>query len=102
MKGILINRDDDLQINVKRDVSGKIINGLVVGERLLQDAYIVLKTNMGDIKEDPIAGANLLRMLRSKASREKIRKTIEIALARVNIRYEDIKQQIEVILNKTT
>lgn len=97
--GIQLNSENDLAINVKRK-DGMITGGLVIGSRRMQDAYIILSVNQGDIKEDPIAGANLLRMIRSKLSYEKIRKTVEISLARVGIRFEDIKDQFEMIINK--
>ncbi|MDU1892760.1 MAG: hypothetical protein E6767_18930 [Dysgonomonas sp.] len=100
MKGILLDGNDDLLINVKRDTTGKITSGLVVGERMVQDAYITLSINQGELKEDPIAGANLLTMIRGKENKEKMRKTIEIALQRVGIRFDDIKDQLEMRVNK--
>ncbi len=100
MKGILLDENNDLRINVKRNAQGKITGGLVIGSRKMQDAYLVLNMNQGDLKQDPLAGANLLRMIRSRASNEKIRKTIEIALRRVGVRYYEIKAQIELLINK--
>lgn len=101
-KGILLDGDNDIKINVRRDSKGMITDGFAVGERTMQDAYMVLAANQGDIKEDPLCGANLRRMIRSKAKIEKIRKTVEIALARVKIRMDDIKDQIDIIINKVS
>lgn len=100
MKGILLNDGNDLTINVKRNGKGLITSGLVIGDRDIQDAYLALLLNQGDLKEDPIIGANLPRMIRGKADIEKIRKTVEIALARVKIRLDDIKNQLDIIINK--
>ncbi|MBB4034894.1 hypothetical protein GGR21_000781 [Dysgonomonas hofstadii] len=101
-KGILLDGDNDLKVNIKRDSNGLITDGLTIGERTMQDAYIVLASNQGDIKEDPLCGSNLLRMIRGKADIEKIRKTVEIALARVKIRLDDIKNQLDIIINKVS
>jgi len=101
-KGILLDDDNDLKVNIRRDSNGLITDGLTIGERTMQDAYIVLSSNQGDIKEDPLCGANLLRMIRAKANIEKIRKTVEIALARVKIRLDDIKNQLDIIINKVS
>lgn len=101
-KGILLDGDNDLKINVKRGDGGLITDGLEVGQRIIQDAYLVLASSQGDMKEDPLCGAGLIRMIRSRADMEKIRKTVEIALARVRIRPDDIKSQLDIIINKVS
>ena len=56
-KGILLNGDNDVEIR----------NGSVVtGERMMQDAYMVLGMNQGELKDDPLTGANPLRTIRGK------------------------------------
>ncbi len=99
MKGILLDDNNDLKISVKRNSEGKITSGLVVGERLIQDAYMVLTCNQGEIKEDPIVGANLVKLMRGSDNKEKIRKTIEISLKRVNINLSDIESQLQTYIN---
>lgn len=99
-KGILLDTDNDLKVNVKRDSNGLITDGLTIGDRKMQDTYMVLSMNQGDLKEDPLAGANLIKMIRGRENKEKIRKTVEIALGRVGIKFEDVKEQIELLLNK--
>ena len=57
-KGILLNGDNDVEIR----------NGSVVtGERMMQDAYMVLGMNQGELKDDPLTGANPLRTIREDA-----------------------------------
>ena len=104
MKGILLDENNDAQILVKRDAEEKIISGLVVGETKIQDAYMVLSINQGDLKEDPIVGCNLITMIRSrsKTDKEKLKKTIKIGLKRVGIEHEDIKSELTAIINKET
>ncbi len=48
-KGILLDGDNDLKVNIKRDSNGLITDGLTIGERTMQDAYIVLASNQGGI-----------------------------------------------------
>lgn len=99
MKGILLDDNNDLQVRVTRNSSGMISSGLVVGERTIQDAYIVLKANQGEIKEDPIAGANLHTLIRGSANKEKIRKTIDVSLLRIGIQLSDIESELELYVN---
>ena len=98
--GILLDKNDDLQINVQK--SGDMITGgLTIGSRKMQDAYIVLNLTQGELKEDPICGANLVVMLRSRENKEKILKTIEISLERVGIRLDEIKDQFQTVINRS-
>lgn len=98
-KGILLDGDNNVMTNVKRDNNGLITAGLLIGDRRMQDVNIVLSVNQGEIKEDPVVGTNLLRMIRSKERREKMRKVIENALKRIGIRFDDIKSELEAIIN---
>lgn len=100
MKGFLLDTDNDLKITVKKDADGKISAGLVIDEAKLQDAFIVLKLNRGDLKEDPVLGTDLLFMIRSKLSKEKIIKTVKIGLRRAGIDFDEIKKEIELNINK--
>jgi len=70
-----------------------------IGNRKMQDAYIALSVSQGEVKSDPVVGANLARMIRGGANMEKIRKTIEISLESVGIRFEDIKNQLDLLIN---
>ena len=90
-RGILLDSDDDLKIER---------GALKIGNRKMQDAYLVLSANQGDFKEDPLAGANLNKMIRGGLSKEMIRKTIEISLERVGVRFEDIKNEMDILINK--
>lgn len=90
-KGILLDEDNDLKIEG---------GTLKIGERKMQDAYMVLSTNQGDFKEDPLAGVNLNRMIRGGENKEKIRKTIEIGLERIGVKFDDIKGQFDLLINK--
>lgn len=90
-KGILLDDDNDLKIEG---------GTMKIGERKMQDAFMVLSMNQGDLKEDPLAGVNLVRMIRGRENKEKIRKTIEIGLKRVGIKFDEIKSEFETIINR--
>lgn len=90
-RGIILDDDNDL----------KVVNGeLVIGDCLTQDAYMILSMNQGDLKEDPLAGVNLTRMIRGREKNERIRKSVEIGLLRVGIKFEEIKEQFEILINR--
>lgn len=93
VKGILLDTNNDLMIER---------GTFKVGNRKMQDAYVVLSINQGEAKADPIAGANLDKMIRGRENKEKIRKTIEIALERVGIRLDEIKSQVNILINKNS
>lgn len=59
-RGILLNPETgDLLINVKRDSNGKITQGLIVGNTLRQNQYIIMKAQPGEIKEHPTLGVGI-------------------------------------------
>lgn len=91
MRGILVDENNELVVE----------NGsLKIGDRKMQDAWTLLSLNQGELKSDPIAGANLLRMIRGGVDRERIRKMITVSLERVGIQFDDIKSEIGIIINK--
>lgn len=49
----------DLKINVVRDVSGKIVSGLVIGDTLEQNKALILVAHQGDLKFRPDVGVGL-------------------------------------------
>lgn len=90
MKGLVLTTDGDLNVIGKH---------LVVGDTLLQDASIVLQLKQGELKEDPLLGPNLLRMLRGKADKTEIERLVKIHLSRGRISYEEVKSKLEIKLN---
>ncbi len=100
MKGILLDENNDLLLKVMRDAHGIIAGGLVAGDNAVQCAGLVLQMNQGELKEDPVVGANLLRNIRGKLSRDKIKNEVETALVRANIRIEDVKNELDILINQ--
>ncbi|MBQ7899364.1 MAG: hypothetical protein IJ307_05875 [Bacteroidales bacterium] len=62
MKGIQLT-DYDLAVKVERDSSGKILNGMVVGDVLHQNQAVILSIRKGELKENPSVGVGLADML---------------------------------------
>ena len=57
--GVQLDGDYDLDIKVRRDASGKIISGLVVGDVTYQNQAMILKAQKGEFKESPTVGVGI-------------------------------------------
>lgn len=98
-KGILINENMELAVRVVRDSSGKITSGLVIGECIDQEAYLVLCMNPGDCKEDPILGPGLNKYMRGKNNQSEINMRIRQHFTRAGIDYDDYQERIQTAIN---
>lgn len=58
-KGILIGEDGDLNVRPVRDENGILKSGLVVGDSLYQNQYVILRAHKGELKEFPVLGVGL-------------------------------------------
>ena len=56
--GIQLTNDLELAINVVRQ-DGLIISGLVVGDTLYQNQYMILTAQKGEFKENPTLGVGI-------------------------------------------
>jgi len=99
MKGILLNTDFDLQINAKRNSSGKIVGGLAIGDNTDQCAAIALQMGQGELKEDPLLGAGLTKYIRDKYCKSEVKQRIRQHLTRAGINYNEYKQKISITIN---
>ena len=55
----------DLKIQVKRDASGKIVQGMIVGETLEQNIALILISHQGEFKFNPDLGVGIGDLLLS-------------------------------------
>lgn len=86
MKGILLDKDLDLEVN----------NGaLVLGDTKVQEAGLLLGMNAGEWKLDPRLGPGLLKYIRSTSNRGKIDRDIRQHLAMDRKDINEIKNLIE-------
>lgn len=68
----------------------------VIGDSELQEIALILQTNQGDYKQDPITGANLLRFKNSTLSPNEIRNKSAIALKRDGKDFNRIKHKFRI------
>ena len=87
MKGLLLDKDGDIRIVPHKGKDG--LTGFVIGDTLIQNAATVLELNQGELKEDPVLGANLIRYIRSQADKRAIEKQMKIHLKRAGIDYSE-------------
>lgn len=99
MKGILLDSDFGLLVNVRRAGNGLITGGLVVGDNTDQCAAITIKLFQGELKEDPLLGASLTKFIRGKLNRTEIDQRIRLHLTRAGINYQNYKQRISLVIN---
>lgn len=53
-RGIIVN--DDVLISVQRDSVGTILSGIEIGDTLVQNQQMLLITERGELKHDPLVG----------------------------------------------
>lgn len=97
MKGMLLADNGDLAIKPVLEKEG-IRSGVIIGDSMMQDAYIVLGLNQGELKEDPLIGPNLLRFIRSKATKTAVIKQVRMHLERDGLDYDELKETININL----
>jgi hypothetical protein len=82
---ILLDENNDLQI----------VNGdFVIGESLMQEVGIILQMNQGELKSDPLIGANLTTKIRGVQNDAKIRRHIETQMELDGKDYDEIKNNV--------
>jgi hypothetical protein len=57
--GIQLDSDYDFSIKIKKDKSGKIASGLIVGDVTHQNQALILLAQKGEIKESPTVGVGI-------------------------------------------
>ncbi|MFV8351551.1 hypothetical protein [Flavobacterium sp. XS2P14] len=81
-KDIVLDSNNDLQI---------IAGDFVIGESLLQEVGIILQMSQGELKSDPLIGANLTTIIRGVQNSEKIKRHVETQMELDDKSYDEIK-----------
>ena len=79
---IVLDSNNDLQI---------VAGDFVIGESLLQEVGIILQMSQGELKSDPLIGANLTTMIRGVQNSEKIKRHVETQMELDDKSYDEIK-----------
>jgi hypothetical protein len=87
---ILLDENGDLAI-----ASGDF----VIGESLDQEVAVILQMNKGDLKEFPILGPNLIRLVNSNTSAIELKQIIKSELKRDGKSYQELKERIQLTNN---
>jgi hypothetical protein len=81
-KDILLNPNNDLQV---------VAGDFVIGESLLQEVGVILQMSQGELKSDPLIGANLTAMVRGVQNSEKTKRHVETQMELDDKNYDEIK-----------
>ncbi len=69
----------DILLNENRDI--QIENGdLVIGDSFQQEVGLIVQSNQGEWKSEPLIGANLIELINSEASESEYKSKIKQAL----------------------
>lgn len=72
------------------------------GESEMQDVGLILRLRQGELKSDPILGANLQHFMHGIYDRIAVEKRVKIHLARDGKDYDEIKKKLYLKINGHT
>ncbi|MDR1381756.1 MAG: hypothetical protein LBJ47_09815 [Tannerella sp.] len=99
MRGILTDDNDELTILTTRDASGKITGGFVIGDNRADVVKRLLIAYLGEIKEDPLLGGNVMALSHGRVDpfwRGKMKKQLASQGITGNIRLSGAEIEIEI------
>jgi len=88
---MLLDENNDLIVKNK---------SLQIGETLMQEVSIILQMNQGELKSDPLLGANIVNLVKTNQSRFELEKRVKTHLAIDNKDYNEIKDLITTHVKK--
>lgn len=89
-KDILLGDDGDLLIE----------NGdFVIGDSIDQEVQAILELAQGELKEDPVLGVDLFRMIHSNATEAELKQRVKLHLERDGKDYDELKERIRLRTN---
>jgi hypothetical protein len=91
MKDFLLDEENDLKV-VGADFA--------TGETEMQEVGLILSTNQGEWKENPVLGANLITKIRSNPDAVRLERNLRIQLRLDGKDYEQIKNKIKMNFNR--
>lgn len=89
-RDFLLGDDGDLQVR----------NGdFVTGESLTQEVALIMLTNKGEIRHDPLCGCDLLKMTNARITRARFERLVRVQLERDGKNWSDVKDGINLRTN---
>lgn len=64
-KGIILNADNNLDILIRKDATGRIIQGLQIDDVTKQNTYLIIEQHPGEVKAYPTVGVGISDMILS-------------------------------------
>jgi len=58
-RGIQLNKEYDLTIQIRKDAKGLIVSGMQVGDVTYQNQALILSVQKGEIKASPLTGVGI-------------------------------------------
>lgn len=84
---------NDILLDENGDLA--IANGdFVIGESLDQEVAALLQMNKGELKEFPIIGADLIKLINSNTSEIELKQILKNELKRDGKSYQELKERI--------
>ena len=91
-KDIILDSNNDILIQ----------NGdFFIGKSLTQDGLLILSSNTGEWKSDPLLGCNLTTLNNSSGDNATIERRIKMQLERDGKDYDNLKQLININVNES-
>ena len=85
MRDILVSENNDLEL---------IAGDFSIGESLLQEVGLILQSQQGNWKSDPLVGANMVEFIKGKHNRMAVER-IKIQLERDGKDYDAVKRPLK-------
>ena len=83
---ILLDENGDLRIEA---------GDFVIGNSVDQEVGLLLEMNKGDLKEDPLMGPDLIRLINANISEIEVKQIIKGQLKRDGKSYNELKERIK-------
>lgn len=90
------------QRDIMVDEQGRLLirNGdLVTGESYTQEVGLLLLTNQGELRHDPLAGCDLVRRLNSRTTRTGLEQVLRVQIERDGKRWSDVRNGVKLSTN---
>lgn len=84
------------------DETGRLIirhGGIATGDSYTQEVALLMLTNQGELRHDPLAGCNLVRRTNSRISRSELERVVRIQVERDGKSWADIRDGVNIKSN---